>query len=75
MPGVRLQGQEKGACPPQRGPCSRNPTRACWLHRGQRGQLFCGVTWGLHTATVGAPMERSATTHGLQAELPGINSF
>lgn len=40
MPGVRLQGQEKGACPPQRGPCSGNPTRACWLHRGQRGQLF-----------------------------------
>ena len=74
MPGVRLQGQEKGVCPPQRGPCSGNPTRACWLRRGQRGQLFLRCRVGASHGNCRSAHEK-ATTRGLQAELPGINTF
>lgn len=62
-----LAGARKGRVP--------TPTGRAGFAGARGGSSSWGVMWGLHTATVGAPMERSATTHGLQAELPGIHTF
>ena len=51
------------------------PTGHAGFTGARGGSSSWGVMWGLHTATMGVPMERLATTHGLQAELPGINTF
>lgn len=75
MPGVRLQGQEKGECPPQWGPCSGNPTRACWLGRGQWGQLLLRCRVGASHGNCRGAHEKVGDNTRSASRAPGNKHF